>query len=321
MRTKIAVVENEPALCHALKLILNATNDFVCEQTFTSGEAAMRQLPDSQPNIVLMDIDLGEGLMTGIECITRLQPLCPKTLFMILTVYEDHQKVFDALSAGALGYVLKSANSDKIVEAIRDLKEGGSPMSPSIARKIALSFNQRTPSVISTSTAVVNYEILAEDIFHNWARISIDGNPAANRFLTNGTHTYSGLSPREYRIDYGDQGGTVRVTYVTIRATTGSGQGGNLCESTTWGNVALNATSQLQIQGNHTVTISNSTCVLGFLAIASNGTLCGTGIIDPQLGFGTTNNASGGWGADLLSLENGRCKRFVYVFKNSKRAF
>lgn len=83
-----------------MKLILNDTTDFVCEQTFTSGEVALRHLTESQPHIVLMDIDLGEGLMTGIECITRLKPLYSKTLFMILTVYEDHQKVFDALSAG-----------------------------------------------------------------------------------------------------------------------------------------------------------------------------------------------------------------------------
>ena len=184
MRTKIAVVENEPALCHALKLILNNTTDFVCEQTFTSGEAAMRQLPDSQPSIVLMDIDLGEGLMTGIECITRLQPLCPKTLFMILTVYEDHQKVFDALSAGALGYVLKSANSDKIVEAIRDLREGGSPMSPSIARKIALSFNQRTPSVISTSTEVESLTTREREVIELIAKGLMEKEVAATLFIS-----------------------------------------------------------------------------------------------------------------------------------------
>jgi DNA-binding NarL/FixJ family response regulator len=132
-------------LCHALKLVINVVEGFECNHTYTNGEEALRFLPQYPPDIVLMDIDLGEGRMTGIECIARLREKCLKTQFMVLTIYEDHQKVFDALSAGALGYVLKSASSEKIIEAIKDLHEGGSPMSPSIARKIALSFNHNTP--------------------------------------------------------------------------------------------------------------------------------------------------------------------------------
>lgn len=145
MSISIAIVENEAALCHALMLIINAVEGFECVHTYTNGEDALQFLPQYPPDIVLMDIDLGERRMTGIECIARLREYCPKTLFMILTIYEDHQKVFDALSAGALGYVLKSSSSEKIIAAIKDLHEGGAPMSPSIARKIALSFNQHTP--------------------------------------------------------------------------------------------------------------------------------------------------------------------------------
>lgn len=144
MSVSIAIVENEIALSHALRLVVNAADDFVCEHTFSNGEDALHFLPVYQPNIVLMDIDLGENRMNGIECIARLKDKCPNTLFMILTIYEDHQKVFDALSAGALGYVLKSASPSKIIDALIDLNEGGAPMSPSIARKIALSFSQPT---------------------------------------------------------------------------------------------------------------------------------------------------------------------------------
>ncbi len=151
MPLSIAIVENEASLCHALKLVINAVEDFSCVHTYTNGEDALRFLPQNSPDIVLMDIDLGERRMTGIECIARLREQCPKTQFMILTIYEDHQKVFDALSAGALGYVLKSSSSEKIIAAIRDLNEGGSPMSPSIARKIALSFTQNT---VNTSPEV-----------------------------------------------------------------------------------------------------------------------------------------------------------------------
>ena len=100
----------------------------------------MASLPVFEPDIILMDIDLGVG-MSGIECITFLKPLCPKAQFLILTIFEDYQKVFDALSAGALGYVLKSASQNKILEAILDLYEGGSPMSPSIARQITQRFS------------------------------------------------------------------------------------------------------------------------------------------------------------------------------------
>lgn len=142
MPISIAIVENETHLCHALKIVINAVDGFECVQTYSNGEDALKFLPQNPPDIVLMDIDLGERRMTGIECIARLREYCPKTLFMILTIYEDHQKVFDALSAGALGYVLKSSPSEKIIEAIKDLYDGGAPMSPSIARKIALSFNQ-----------------------------------------------------------------------------------------------------------------------------------------------------------------------------------
>lgn len=143
MPIQVVIVENEPAFADAMQMLLNnAGPDFTCPQVFLSSEQALKKLPELKPDIVLMDIDLGQGQLNGIDCITRLQPQLPNTLFMVLTVYEDHKKVFDALAAGALGYVLKSARPEKIIEAIRELSEGGAPMSPSIARQIAVSFNK-----------------------------------------------------------------------------------------------------------------------------------------------------------------------------------
>lgn len=143
MPITIAIVENEKMFAEAIQKVLNnAGPDFTCPHVFTNGDSALRGLPQVKPDIVLMDLDLGSGQPSGIECMTNLQPVLPHTLFMVLTVYEDHQKVFDALSAGALGYVLKSSKPEKIIEAVRELKEGGAPMSPSIARKIAASFNR-----------------------------------------------------------------------------------------------------------------------------------------------------------------------------------
>lgn len=143
MPIQVCIVENDESLLYALQVVINSHPDFVCEGTFKSGELALNLLPSYNPDIVLMDIDLGDG-MNGIECITALKIICPQVQFMILTIFEDYQKVFDALSAGALGYVLKSASQNKILEAIRDLYEGGSPMSPSIARQIALHFSNNT---------------------------------------------------------------------------------------------------------------------------------------------------------------------------------
>src|SRR5690606_29324730 len=129
MPLKVAVVENDKMFAEAVQQVLNnSAPDYSCVGVFTNGEVALKNLPVLKPDIVLMDIDLGQNQLSGIECITLLQPLLPETLFMILTVYEDHQKVFDALSAGALGYVLKSARPEKIIEALHELKEGGSPM-------------------------------------------------------------------------------------------------------------------------------------------------------------------------------------------------
>jgi DNA-binding NarL/FixJ family response regulator len=152
MPISIAIVENEATLAHALQLTLQNTDGLICTQVFGNGEDALVHLPQNPPDIALMDIDLGQGHMTGIECVAHLQTLCPNTQFMILTIFEDHQKVFDALSAGALGYVLKSSSPERLIAAIRDLSEGGAPMSPSIARKVALSFG-KTSEIFPTPEA------------------------------------------------------------------------------------------------------------------------------------------------------------------------
>ncbi len=139
---KVSIIENDKFLCETLRVVLNAKDEVEVLSIYLNGEDALAALPAIKPDIVLVDIDLGPHRMNGIECITFLKPELPNTQFLILTIFEDHQKVFDALSAGALGYVLKSDKPDKIITAIRDLHEGGAPMSPSIARKIALSFNR-----------------------------------------------------------------------------------------------------------------------------------------------------------------------------------
>lgn len=138
---KVAIVENDETLLFALQLTINANPGFTCDHIYRNGESALKNIPLVKPDIILMDINLGNGI-NGIDCITQLKPLVPNSLFMVLTIYEDYQQVYDALTAGALGYIVKSSNPKEIINSITDLYEGGAPMSPKIARKVAEQFGR-----------------------------------------------------------------------------------------------------------------------------------------------------------------------------------
>lgn len=180
MPINVCIVENDESLLYALQVVINSHPDFVCEGTFKSGETALNSLPSYNPDIVLMDIDLGDG-MNGIACITALKSICPRVQFMILTIFEDYQKVFDALSAGALGYVLKSASQNKILEAIRDLYEGGSPMSPSIARQITLRFSSNNNTISNNAALLTPRE---KEVIELISKGKLEKEVAAELFLS-----------------------------------------------------------------------------------------------------------------------------------------
>ncbi len=131
---RVAVVEDVDEYRNALEIILNGTPGLHCEKTFSNAETAIRELPKIKPDVVLTDIHLPGK--SGIEVIVQLKNLYPQMQFMMLTVYEDDDKIFHALEAGATGYLLKSTTPAKIIEAIRELHDGGSPMSAQIARKV-----------------------------------------------------------------------------------------------------------------------------------------------------------------------------------------
>ncbi|MGH7449822.1 MAG: response regulator, partial [bacterium] len=117
---------------------INGAAGFRCVATYANAEAALEDLPDLEPGVVLMDIGLPG--MSGIECIRILKTQHPKLQIMMLTVYEDDDKIFNSLVAGASGYILKKTPPDKLLESIRDLYNGGSPMSSQIARKVVQTF-------------------------------------------------------------------------------------------------------------------------------------------------------------------------------------
>lgn len=139
-KIQIAIVEDNHDIRTGLMMIVNGTDDLECRQTFSSAEEAIKILPLHCPDVVLMDIDL-PGI-NGIECIKQLKEQCDATQYMMLTVYEDDEKIFRSLEAGATGYMLKKTPPSQLVEAIKDVSSGGSPMNAQIARKVVASFNK-----------------------------------------------------------------------------------------------------------------------------------------------------------------------------------
>jgi DNA-binding NarL/FixJ family response regulator len=137
----VCIVEDRTDIREALFALVDSQPNLSCIGTYENTEDALSHIPELQPNVVLMDIDLPK--MNGIECIKLLKPKCPRVQFMICTVYDEDEKVFEALRTGANGYILKRSPPARLLEAIVELFHGGSPMSSDIARKIVLSFQQK----------------------------------------------------------------------------------------------------------------------------------------------------------------------------------
>jgi len=160
MAIQVCIVEDNIDIQRALKEIINMADGYECVATASSGEDALETIPAYHPHIVLMDINLGG--MNGIECVKRLKPLFPDILFMMCTVYEDDEKIFDALKAGASGYILKKTQPAKLLDAIKELHEGGSPMSSQIARKVVAAFQQKPVELTLEELSLREKEILEQ---------------------------------------------------------------------------------------------------------------------------------------------------------------
>lgn len=146
MSISIAIVEDLDVVRNGLKDFISLSTDFLVIGAFKTGEEALQKLPEIRPDIVIMDINLPG--MNGIECIRQVKDKSPGTQFMMFTVYENDDKVFEALKAGASGYLLKNTGLLQIAESVKELHEGGSPMSANIARKMVNLFrdtDKKTP--------------------------------------------------------------------------------------------------------------------------------------------------------------------------------
>jgi DNA-binding NarL/FixJ family response regulator len=143
MAITVSIVEDNEQLRATLARVIGRAEGFQCLSHYATAEAALEGLPKDRPNVVLMDINL-PGL-NGVECVRQLKLVAPNVLPVMLTVYEDTDNIFAALAAGAAGYLLKRTKSAELLEAIREVHRGGSPMTTHIARKVTQSFQRASP--------------------------------------------------------------------------------------------------------------------------------------------------------------------------------
>ena len=144
MAVSVSIVEDNEKLRGTLARVLNRADGFSCASQYPSAEDALKDLPNVKPDVVLMDINL-PGI-NGVECVRQLKKIMPQVLIIMLTVYEDTENIFDALAAGASGYLLKRTTGAELLNAIRDVQRGGSPMTAHIARKVVQSFQKNAPA-------------------------------------------------------------------------------------------------------------------------------------------------------------------------------
>jgi DNA-binding NarL/FixJ family response regulator len=138
----VCIVDDVSELRQALEEIVSSADGYKCIGTMRNTSEALTRIPLLKPDVVLMDINLGES-ESGIDCVRELKPITPATNYMMCTVYEDDEKIFEALSAGASGYILKKTEPQKLLESIKELHEGGAPMSSQIARKVVFAFRDK----------------------------------------------------------------------------------------------------------------------------------------------------------------------------------
>ncbi|MGE9268812.1 MAG: response regulator [Verrucomicrobiales bacterium] len=159
-QTTVAIVEDNEGLGESLRLIVDSSPDYQCLGVWGSGEEALPKIDAFRPDIVLMDINLPG--MSGIETTARLKEFLPDIQVVMVTVYRDHDKIFEALKAGASGYLLKRSTPAEVRDAIAQVLSGGAPMSAEIARRVVEAFHQQPREETGlTSLSSRESEILA----------------------------------------------------------------------------------------------------------------------------------------------------------------
>lgn len=167
----VAIVEDDSEIRQALTLIIDGSPGFSCKLSFNDCESSLEAIESSTPDVVLMDINL-PGI-SGIEGVRKLKEKIPDTDFIMLTIQEDNDSIFNSICAGATGYLLKDTPPAELLKSIKDVYEGGSPMSPSIARRIVSSFKTTIESPLTAREKEVlqrlcdgeNYKTIADALY------------------------------------------------------------------------------------------------------------------------------------------------------------
>jgi len=176
MAIRVAVFEDNKLVRDSFEAILNGTDGFVCTGAFSSCNNLVHDLKRSQPDIVLMDIEMNG--MSGIEATRIIREQFPLIKILIQTVFDDDDKIFAAICAGASGYILKKTSPAKLIEAIEEVNGGGSPMSPGVANKVLHLFQQFAPKGKSVPSEVALLTIREKEILslmmegHNYQAIA-----------------------------------------------------------------------------------------------------------------------------------------------------
>jgi len=139
MQIKVAIVDDDEGIRTSLASLIRRAPNFKLAGDYANAETALKEVPRHPPDVVLMDINLPG--MKGVECVRQLKAAMPAVQFLMLTVYEDSDSLFNSLKAGASGYLLKRTASARLLEAIRDVHAGGSPMTPQLARRVVQFFS------------------------------------------------------------------------------------------------------------------------------------------------------------------------------------
>lgn len=192
----VGIVEDNRDFRNTLARYLNDAPGFKCVAECDSAEDALKILPKFLPDVVLMDIHLPS--MSGMACTRRLKDICPSTQILILTVYEDNEKVFGALKAGASGYLLKRADPADILWAIQEVKQGGAPMSSQIARQVVQSFRENTDDSKRVEELSEREEKILEQLAKGYStkEIAERSSVSVNTVRTHLQHIYEKLHVR-----------------------------------------------------------------------------------------------------------------------------
>jgi DNA-binding NarL/FixJ family response regulator len=162
--TNVAIVEDNRTTREGLEAIVNLSKDFCCVCTCSTAEEALKVLPELKPELVLMDIQLPN--MSGVDCVAQLKELIPSVKAIMVTVYEDPDRIFRALRAGASGYLLKRSTPEEVLHAMREVQQGGGAMSGEIARKVIGYFREQTAAKAEVDELTLREREVLELVVH-----------------------------------------------------------------------------------------------------------------------------------------------------------